>query len=277
MSYARLLVHLRLGRSNTAVLNIAADLALKSQASVIGIAVYQPLITMTYGNEYLSGDAIDIYQATIAREAGEAEAELRARLNDRAISVVWHCAETVGPLADYLAKEARGADIILAAAGNDGGLIPDRRRMKIGDLVMRSGRPVIVIPDHAKSLNIEHVLIAWKDTREARRATLDALPLLEMAKHVTVASIVEEDEIPATHHALADIVAWLKEHGIAAKTLVQASAGSDVSSLATLAGVQHADVVVAGAYGHSRLREWTFGGVTTDLLLNPDQCVLLSH
>ena len=278
MGYARMMVHLELGRSNAAVLNIAADLALKSQASVIGVAAYQPLLAKTYGSQYVSKEVIEIFQAESDREAKAAEGELKARLKIFGISVEWRCAETSEPLSHYLAHEVRCADIILTAPGNDGRLLPDSRRLSVGDLAMRAGRPLIIVPDNAKSLNLDHVLIAWKESREARRATLDALPLLEMAKHVTVAAIVREDDAPLTRNKLADVVIWLKAHGVSSDALVQPlSTGSDTSTLAELARARHADTVVAGAYGHSRLREWTLGGVTADLLLDPGQCVLLSH
>jgi nucleotide-binding universal stress UspA family protein len=86
----------------------------------------------------------------------------------------------------------------------------------------------------------------------------------------------QEDEAAAGRR-LTDVAAWLKRHGILAETLVAPSTGDDVAALAAVARAQHADVVVAGAYGHGRLREWAFGGVTADLLLDPVRCTMLSH
>lgn len=277
MSYARLMVHLELGRSNAALLSVARDLAERAQASVVGIAAYQPLMTAAFAGAYVSGEAIELERAEIEREAKEAQAEFRDLLDGRVAVLEWRCTETATPLADYFAREARGVDLILTAPDRGGAFLPDTRRVNIGDLVMRAGRPVMIVPPHAKGLHLDRVLVAWKDSREARRAALDALPLLEMTGHVTVVEVASKEDEEAAGNRLADLAAWLKPHGILAETMVAASNGDDVAALAAVARDQHADVIVAGAYGHSRLREWSFGGVTADLLLDPPRCVMLSH
>lgn len=277
MSYATLMVHLELGRSNAALLNVAADLAERSQAGVIGIAACQPLMATAFAGAYVSGEAIELDRVEIESEAKEAQAEFRTLLDGRVADIEWRCVEMATPLADYFAREARGVDVILTAPDRGGSLLPDTRRANIGDLVMQTGRPVIVVLTHAKGLRPEQVLVAWKDSREARRAALDALPLLEMAGHVTVVEVAREEDEAAAGRRLTDVAAWLKRHGILAETLVAPSTGDDVAALAAVARAQHADVVVAGAYGHGRLREWAFGGVTADLLLDPVRCTMLSH
>ena len=75
---------------------------------------------------------------------------------------------------------------------------------------------------------------------------------------------------------LKDVTAWLESHGVKAIALVSESNGNDANSLDAILESQEADLVVAGAYGHSRLREWAFGGVT-DSLLRTSRCALLSH
>ena len=74
-----------------------------------------------------------------------------------------------------------------------------------------------------------------------------------------------------------DVAEWLGRHGIEADALVLPARGADASRLGAYAREEGVDLLVAGAYGHNRLREWVFGGVTSDLLLKPDCCVLLSH
>ncbi len=277
MSYATLMVHLELGRSNAALLNVAADLAERSQASVIGIATCQPLMATALAGAYVSGEAVELDRVEIESEARDAQSEFRTLLDGRVADLEWRCMEMATPLADYLAREARGVDVILTAPDRGGSLLPDTRRVNISDLVMQVGRPVIVVPTHVTGLQPERVLVAWKDSREARRAALDALPLLEMAGHVTVVEVAKEEDEAAAGRRLTDVAAWLKRHGILAETLVAPSTGDDVAALAAVARAQHADVVVAGAYGHGRLREWAFGGVTADLLLDPVRCTMLSH
>jgi nucleotide-binding universal stress UspA family protein len=108
------------------------------------------------------------------------------------------------------------------------------------------------------------VLVAWKDTREARRAVADALPFLAKANEVVVATIdTSRDE--SIRDSLDDVAAFLGHHGIKARTeLIAGEADGD--RLLTFARSIHADLIVSGAYGHSRLREWAFGGVTRTLI-----------
>ena len=73
------------------------------------------------------------------------------------------------------------------------------------------------------------------------------------------------------------MVAWLRWHDVVAEPLVLASNGDDVGVLNAIAQELAADLIVAGAYGHSRLREWVLGGVTRDLLLRANRCSLVSH
>jgi nucleotide-binding universal stress UspA family protein len=147
----------------------------------------------------------------------------------------------------------------------------------MGDLVMQIGRPVLIVPKNAARIVFERMIVGWKDTRETRRAIVDALPLLKMAKLVIVAEIVAESEMIEARKHLDDVVGWLKRQGIVAQAIVSPSGGEDSARLGELAREQKADLIVAGAYGHNRLREWMLGGVTRDLLMCADRCSLVSH
>ena len=183
---------------------------------------------------------------------------------------------TVLPLSDIVASEARSADLIVA--GIDGNAPADAtRQVDHRDLVMQAGRPVLIVPAAAGRLGFERVLVGWKDSAEARRAIVDALPFLAKANRVTVAEIAAREELAAARTRLADVTGWLEHHGIKAQPLAAAAGGSHAQSLAAIAAEQKADLVVAGAYGHSRLREWVLGGVTSDLLQRSDRCSLLSR
>jgi nucleotide-binding universal stress UspA family protein len=147
----------------------------------------------------------------------------------------------------------------------------------MGAPVLQAGRPVLIVPGTIDKLVLGHVIVAWKDTRETRRAALDALPLLKMAARVTVVEVAAEGDLESARLHLEDVVVWLKRHDIAAALLVSASNGDDTGRLNAIAQEQNVDLIVAGAYGHSRLRELVLGGVTHDLLLCPGRCVLVSH
>ena len=141
------------------------------------------------------------------------------------------------------------------------------QQLDIGDAVMKAGRPILVVPPHGTSLAINRILIAWKDTTEARRAISAALPLLKQATELTIVEIVsDESKRDAAGIRVADVARWLHGHNVSASARVELSAGDAGSQLDAIASEARSDIIVAGAYGHSRLREWIFGGVTHHLL-----------
>jgi nucleotide-binding universal stress UspA family protein len=276
MSYAVLMLHLEVGRRNAALLDLAVDLAERFQASVIGLSACQPAAVMS-GDGYVDGALFDAESKQLDRETAAAEAEFRAALQGRlAGPLSWRSTRDDAPLVDYIARQARAADLVITRAVR-GDLLGASRDVDTGSLVMQAGRPVLVVPDKGNPLAYHHALVAWTDSREARRAVSDALPLLARMARITVVEIAAEADTADARARVADVVAWLAGHRISATPLVSPAIGNDAEALYTLAQDQGADLIVAGAYGHGRLREWVLGGVTRDLLLRADRCTLLSH
>lgn len=278
MTYATLMVHLDLGASNEGLLQFTGDLAERFGASVIGIAACQPM-QMTYGDGYLlATDIIEQDRLEVEKELKTAEERFRSTLHNRARDLEWRSTITFDPIADYVAHEARSADLILVdPTGGDSKFDPSRR-LDVGDLVMRAGRPVLVVAPVQTSLNLTNVVIGWKDTREAQRAVCSAIPLLKKAEHVTVVEIAPDEELAAAEQHVGDVASWLKRHGVPAQAYAAVSDGSDAARLAMIAKEKGAGLLVAGAYGHNRLREWVLGGVTRDLLLRGgDSSSLVAH
>ena len=121
-------------------------------------------------------------------------------------------------------------------------------------------------------------MVAWKDTREARRAVWDASPFLRMAEAVHVIAVVDAEELNAATVGVSDVVRHLERHGIKARAEVRTQReASPADELILVAEQRGADLIVAGAYGHARVREWVLGGVTRDLLTHCPKCCLLSH
>ena len=275
MSYATLMVNLAPGRQNAGLLKVTAELAERFGAGVVGIAARQPL-QMVYGDGYVAGDAYQQDRDDTTQELRATEAEFRAALQGRVAFMEWRSAEVFAYLGDYLAREARCADLVLTSA-NTGDLFDASRAVHTGDLILQTGRPVLVVPSAATTLALDHVLIGWKDTREARRAVSDALPMLKKATKVSVVEIAAKDDLTAAGRQVHDVLGWLRHHGIEATGSAQLSTGDDATALYAIGQDTGIDVVVAGAYGHSRLREWVLGGVTRDLLLSANRCSLVSH
>jgi hypothetical protein len=120
-----------------------------------------------------------------------------------------------------MVREARAADIIVVGEADGAALGDPFGQIGAGDLVMQAGRPLLVVPDTCNWLDLRSVLIAWKDTAEARRAVADALPMLRKATDVTVVEIVEEQADRAVAVSrVRDVVAWLSRHGVNASERV---------------------------------------------------------
>ena len=279
MTYSSLMVHLDLGVSNETLLQLTADMAERFGAGVIGVAACQPMQVQTmYGNGYTSSDLIEQDRAVIESQAAEAEDRFRAVMRNRAPRLQWRASISYMQLANWVADQARGADLLLMASRPDESRFESMRRPDIGDVVMRVGRPLVVIPPSIGALDLQHVVIGWKDTRETRRAVLDALPLLRSAGQVTVVEIVEDaEEMAPTRLHLAEVVAWLEGHGVAARAITEPLSGSAAAQLEAAAAAKDAGLLVIGAYGHNRLREWVLGGITRDALRHSARCSFMSH
>jgi nucleotide-binding universal stress UspA family protein len=144
---------------------------------------------------------------------------------------------------------------------------------------MAAGRPVLVTPpDFTLTPMLAHVLIAWKDCRESRRALTDSLPLLGRAGKITVIGIGEEGNEKANRDSVADVADFIRMHGKDATAMAMSSDGqSTAEQLLAYAKANEVGLIVLGGYGHARTREWIFGGVTRSLLRTSQICCLFSH
>ena len=276
MQYKTLMVHLELSGGNEGILNIAGQLAERFDARVIGIAACQP-VSVPFDEGFALEDIVARDRAEISREIAVAEAQFRDALKNRAKALEWRACITARPLVDYIASEARAADLVITGKDIGPKLFDQTRRVPMGDLVMRCGRPILLVPPGVDTLAFRHVFVGWKETREARRAVADALPLLKLAGRSTVVEVTDERGENAAKAHLADVTSWLAMHQISATPHVAVAAGAGADYLRGFLRDRKCDLMIAGAYGHNRLSEWFYGGVTYDLLLDPDFCVLISH
>jgi nucleotide-binding universal stress UspA family protein len=275
MDYKTVMVGLALDRPNDACLRVAGDLAERFGARIIGVAASDIRPPMYFADGDFAQKLFDEEAAAIERRLSELEAEFRAAVERRATALEWRSARAL-PV-PYLLQQARAADILVIGARQET-LVDPSSAPDPSDLVMQAGRPLIVVPSTVEWLDLRSVLVAWKDVREARRAVFDALPILAAAREVTIAEIPEQDGRRAEALAhVADVAAWLRSHGITANTVVPEKAGGVTGQLENIAANIGAGAVIAGAYGHSRLREWVLSGVTRHLATESRRCAFLSR
>lgn len=274
MTYKTIMVYLQAGADNMGVLNIAVALAERFDAHVVGISACQPHNPM-YEEGFGAVDVVTEDRAELKNELEATAEQFDAALEGR--SAEWRSRITYEPLSDYVAEQARAADLLIVGKPTGGTFFDRTRCINVGDLVMQAGRPVLLVPRGIKSLPLRRVMLGWKDTREARRAIGDAQPLLQVAGEVDILQVCEAGQSKLAQLQLEDIAGWLGRHDVESVPVVVEAKGSEIGAFRRELDRHPCELLIAGAYGHNRLSEWVFGGVTQDYLLDPDRCVLLSH
>ncbi|MFO1107976.1 MAG: universal stress protein [Bradyrhizobium sp.] len=275
MMYATAMVSLSVDQPNEALLEVSGQLVAQFSARAIGIAAAMFSPPMYFLEGAAGQQLLDEGEAAVKNRLAQLENQFRAAMHGRVRDIEWRSAMELP--ARYVAREARAADLVIVG-GNGNAMADPFTVAGPSDLVLQAGRPLLVVPAGVKWLDLRSALVAWKDCMEARRAVADALPLLAKVRDVTVAAVAEDDgALPAVRRQAEDVVGWLSRHGIAARTQVPERCGDAVRQLDRIAADTGAGVVVAGAYGRSRLREWVLGGVTRHLIGQTDRCVLLSR
>ncbi|MDH2399275.1 universal stress protein [Bradyrhizobium sp. SSUT18] len=270
-----ILVHIEPDHISRNRLECAAQVARRFNAKLIGVAAAQlraPLVD-NYGGVAIAVE-MEAEEERIRTGFKNSEASFRNSPAVDGLQIEWR--SMFGLPEDVVVRESRAADVIVL--GRAPAQLGVFSLMDLGDVLMHAGRPVLVVPDGTRSLDAKRIVVGWKDTREARRACHDALPLLQKADLVSVVEVVDESEIEAAKARVTDVAAFLGRHDVRADAEPRVRAERSVADALMLAAEQRdADLIVAGAYGHTRLREWVFGGVTSDLLTGSPKCSFLAH
>jgi nucleotide-binding universal stress UspA family protein len=218
---------------------------------------------------------VDAYMTSQRDEAARAEATFRRELSRLNLAGDWLSREA--DLTEGITALARLHDLVVLGQPEPAGLATGLRPE---ELVLAAGRPVLVIPYVGDFTEVgRNILVAWSGTRESARALHDAMFLIERAAAVTVLEVDRPgSEGGAADLAASDVVAALQRRGIAAKAEITVSDGTPVADIIlSLAADLTADLVVMGAWGHSRLREFVLGGVSRGILKEMTVPVLMSH
>ncbi|HTH61284.1 MAG TPA: universal stress protein [Paraburkholderia sp.] len=278
MSYKTLLVHLDTTQRAAARVDVALRIARAFGAHVTGMfATFVP-DTQSF---YLSASATEYFalqSQTRDEQRGAIERLFRAELTRAGVEGDWIAPDEYAD--EAVIDAARGADLVIAGQ-ND----PEHAEANVGDrfpedLVMACGRPVLFVPYAGRCAPLgERVLVAWDGSREASRAIHDALPFLLRATQVTVVRVARNGTPATSPRPAIDIVDALGRHGakVDATHIVcdsDETAGNALLSHADDAGY---DLVVMGAYGHTRWQQRMLGGVTRTMLESMTVPVLMSH
>jgi nucleotide-binding universal stress UspA family protein len=267
---ASILVHVDLAASTARRVALARALADRFKARLIGVAAEEPATafdreTLVYVSQAVAEEEALRVSADLARAAGVFHAA--AGPGDR---VAWQVGEA-NPTRHLLAQ-SRSADLAVVGRQAEEDELDWRMGVSPGDVVMTLGRPMLLVPPSLGALEAQRVIVAWKDSREARRAVIDGLPFLQRAESVFVVAVGDGSG------GAEDVAAYLAQQGVKApRTVPVRQTASVFAHLLEVADGEGADLIVAGAFGHSRVREWVLGGVTQEMLETSPACCLLSH
>lgn len=278
MTYSDIMVHLTEDPRNEARINAALMLAQQFDAHLTALYTLPPPQHLYFMGEYVPVEVIQ-QQVEEAKVRGrKSRASFEAAAARQNVKADWLESDRL-PV-EAIEISGRAFDLIVLGQPDpdpkDTLAVPAGVDVLPHELALRAGRPILTIP-YAGSYPVigSHVLVAWNGSREAARAVHDAMPLLEKAKQVTVFGINPEASRGTPG---ADLARHLARHGVRVETAY--TVADDIGAgdaLLSVAADRSIDLLVMGAYGHSRLREVVFGGVTETVLASMTVPVLLSN
>lgn len=274
MSFKSLLVHAQPGEASRLRTESAGALAVKLDALLIGLGAEAiPPIATTDPYGFGTGQWTPLLYEQQTRNLEAAREAFAAQT--AGVRTEWR---SVGDMpTPAMARVARAVDLVVT--GGPAGTGDIYTRVDVPELLISSGRPMLVVPPHGGRLETRRILVAWKDTREARRAVSDALSFMHMADEIAIVALGAREDQDALRAQAEDVAGMVARHSMARpRTHVAISGGDDVQAdLLAEADRMDADLIVSGAYGHSRAYEWVLGGVTRHLLHACERFVFLSH
>lgn len=268
--FRSLLVHVDSDYGTTSRIRLAANLAGSYDASLIGAAACEE-IYRSDGEVWLpmkSDDPTYGEETRIETQLSEAEALFRKHAGNRRIQ--WRGG--YGDKTTHLLEHSAAADLIVVGRHETSDALEDGSILSVADLVLKAGRPVLVVPPDVEELLPFQVLIGWTDTREARRAVLDSLPFLRKAQVLIVNFQTDDESCDFT-----GITDFMQAHDVSWSTIQHDRNDDPALALMQIAREGDFGLLVAGAYGHGPLRENLFGGMTRSLIESTPVPCLLSN
>lgn len=277
MSYETILVYLDKSARTDERIKIAAKIAIAHNAHLVGVSM---IGISTAGFEEANTVHPDPATADhikfLKDRAAQIVSNFQSAMQKQGVSLL-EGRVVDGEASAGIALQARYCDLTVIGQTNSKDPSHDVGPDFPEYIVLNSGRPVLIIPTTGEFVSVgKKVLISWDASREATRAVNDAIPLLRCAEVVQVA-IFNADSKPFSDQPGHDIALHLARHGIKVEVLENKNVRDVGRELLSLAADLSNDLLVMGAYGHSRFRERLLGGVTRTILENMTIPILMSH
>ncbi len=266
-----ILVHIEADEGQESRLQAAFDLA-RAFGGHLACLQVTPYAAYAMGEPAMGAFPVTALVDAINAQRRTERVAVESRLQAEGVS--WNWISRDGDVVERLSEAARLADIVVMSSGpfaNNGGA-----QLSItGDVAIHAPALVCAVPAASRGIAVTGAaVIAWDGSQEAALAMRQALPLLRMAESVDLLTVAEKpSDFPARDAAL-----WLSRHGVNASIIERGDGGMSVESvIRAVLSERRAAFMVQGAYGHSRLREILFGGVTRGLLADAPVPLLLAH
>ena len=279
MSIKTILVYVPSEKNAQATLGPVLKIAGPRSAHVIGLHITPDLPVYGEFPAEVSQEVIDRLQKAGNDAAAAAKQAFEEVCKSSSVTHEWRgfiASYVLGT--DLIVQQGRSADLIVC--GKPAGDVPDAWSDFAETAILRSGRPVLVVPPDKAGKQIgKHAVIAWNDTREAARAVFDSIDLLKSAESVRAVTFIESEmQRPAAESYGAPLIATLARHGIKAAFEVEHTTGGAMGeSILTKLVDEGCDLLVMGGFSRSRFREMLFGGVSRDILRDTWVPTLISH
>ncbi len=280
MAYKTIVTYFTSPTRGDALIESAISVAQRFEAHVIGLYVVPPVEIYVAAEVPITADIADVQRRHYSEEAEQIQAAFEKAFSGAGISSEWRVVDATGStVPETIMAHARCADLTIAS--QDQGLEEYGSRHKVAEEIMfAGGRPVLFIPTAGSYTGIgDHVTVAWDGSREAARACFDALPFLKKAKEVRLLSVnPDETAMSGANLPGSEMATALSRHDVrceASHTQTDdISVGDEILSRVSDQG---SDLLVLGGFGHSRVRELVFGGVTRQILAQMTVPVLMAH
>ncbi len=279
MPIKTILVYLPSNRNAASILEPVLRIAGPRGAHVIGLHLTADLPIYGEFPAEVSSEVMERLQKVGSDTAAAAKKSFEDAFKSSDVSHEWRAfTASYGAGADLIASQGSTADLIVC--GKAAGDVPDAWDDFAETAVLRSGRPVLIVPSsHTAGQIGKHAVIAWNGTREAVRAVFDSLDLIRDAETVRAVTFIDqESQRLAAKAQAAALGETLQRHGIRVSCDVAFADNTHTGDAILSALVDEGcDLLIMGAYSHSRFREMIFGGVSRDILRDSWVPILVSH
>lgn len=274
MSIRSIMVYVDSCRATAGRTEFAVALAAEHEAHLTGLHGCDAGLLPLYMEP--SPQLVEQQRRWAADEAASSRAIFEQATKGASVPCEW--LEVQGPVGQVATTVARAFDLTIVSQEDPNDRAYSTPATLPEDLVFSAGRPILVLPHAGARGPLRHILVGWNGSREAARAVQDALPLIRRAEKVTVMSVTARGSVDPLDLPGADICATLARHGVEVQAVRADATGTEPGEmLLSQVASGGADMIVMGAYGRSRLREFILGGATRTVLQGMTVPVLLSQ